>query len=1277
MTIEIDVTERPKPKLKPNPLLGVDPEKLALFKENFDIESVAKEGLSDEQVVPLIQAAFEGEIDFDKAREVTQGIDDDGNLLFEENGKPLMVPGYTNREIIQLFTKSSSKDIGGALLTEFGRGTTKGTTMTLGAATGLKLGAPGGPIGMGILGTVGAITGYMFGEELQKAFFPQETYAPSVRPFAEGAKTVGEGLPMVLTPSFFINKYAPGTINYIRTVSGLSGRVTPLDKMLLGAAQKPVRTAVQETTALAGSGMGAALSENQDPGNALQRFGAEVGMGLFSPISIGANLLEALTLKGAQVFGDVTASQTRQGNALRSWLLRVAPLDLKKYEGMDETTREIAKKVDQEAFVSKIYQKLSKPDDVTKLAKELGIVIPEGFTFLPGRTTASVLDEKVIYGLQTNLGLSDPESATSIRSAIEMEYQGLNNLTKLMELSGDPQLILQASQARQSYFKDLILKKLDAANIKAKASIEKISPTMIRNGEKVADPRAAMKASGIIELLTDQALTDVRKYETELYDKVDKSDVISLDNFVKEYDELLKQLLDNEQPVPPLIAQLIGKAKGVPVELAEDQANLLAKINGRIESYEDNIRNIRAVNPQSVEKALSRYTKDVPLEQQLSEIQDAIRLIEQLTPKQGGLKGPEKNRQLSVLKNKAKGISATLEKNDLSSIMPSVVEPEDITLGEAMRARSLLLNRARGYTANSKFDEARIFSDLADALKDDFGIAVREGSGDYSKLTRNQKVLREAFEYSKSMNDVFSRAFPATVLGRSKTGARKLMPELLSKATFSGGGDATSLKYDQLDEAMKFAANELGPNFSETAYARIGSMRAAEDTLLRSKFEELIDKDGLVTEESLYKFNTRNRNIFFDEQGVSRFKALTDSLKDVESAQASVNLYKNRQVQYQAALDRDLVLSNAYADGTNIEKLVSTTLGKPGDRSSTDPTGAFKSLIKKAQRYDLKLQADGKKTGAGAGLFDVILQTGMDNATTYNTKSGDPSFDFKSFSKYLTEPLTYGGSSPLIIMQQEGLITSGQAARLALLLQEGVKTQGRRGIAQTTEDVSAVKMKLGEGRGLDIFVRLLGLRVGRKLTQMAPGQGQGLAEPQIIANEAAALLNIPRLAHKDVLIEAINNPEMFKLLLEKTGPSGSTNFSLKRRFNTFLLNSGFISAEEYKKEQERGEQQDIPGITSPVVQRERSPVVQTVSARSPVAPTDGATSAPEPRPFIVAQMPTAQQPSAPQARPSDRSGVASLLPEGGAQSNASSQERYAAAYPYDSISDVIRMRGTA
>ena len=111
-------------------------------------------------------------------------------------------------------------------------------------------------------------------------------------------------------------------------------------------------------------------------------------------------------------------------------------------------------------------------------------------------------------------------------------------------------------------------------------------------------------------------------------------------------------------------------------------------------------------------------------------------------------------------------------------------------------------------------------------------------------------------------------------------------------------------------------------------------------------------------------------------------------------------------------------------------------------------------------------------------------------------------------------------------------------------------------------------------------------------------------------------------------------------------------------------------------EEPKQSEQDIPGSTIPVVQRERSPALQTVSARSPAAPTGGA-SAPEPRPFIVAQMPTAQQPPAPQARPSDSSGVASLLPAGGAQSNASSQQRYAAAYPNDSISDLIRMRGTA
>ena len=194
-------------------------------------------------------------------------------------------------------------------------------------------------------------------------------------------------------------------------------------------------------------------------------------------------------------------------------------------------------------------------------------------------------------------------------------------------------------------------------------------------------------------------------------------------------------------------------------------------------------------------------------------------------------------------------------------------------------------------------------------------------------------------------------------------------------------------------------------------------------------------------------------------------------------------------------------------------------------------------------------------------------------------------------------------------------------------------------------------------KGFDTLVRLIGLRVGRKATQIAPGQGQGLAEPMMIANEFSALLNIPRLAHRDILLEAVENPEMFKLLMEKANQAGPKGLALQRRFNTFLLNSGYISATDYEREQKRREfnPRDLRNMPSNI----NPPKPQASLERSPAAPTGGA-SAPEPRPFVVAQRPVAQQP--PAQTTSDSSGVASS-PE--------MRARYKRDYPNDIVSSLI------
>jgi hypothetical protein len=116
---------------------------------------------------------------------------------------------------------------------------------------------------------------------------------------------------------------------------------------------------------------------------------------------------------------------------------------------------------------------------------------------------------------------------------------------------------------------------------------------------------------------------------------------------------------------------------------------------------------------------------------------------------------------------------------------------------------------------------------------------------------------------------------------------------------------------------------------------------------------------------------------------------------------------------------------------------------------------------------------------------------------------------------------------------------------------------------------------------------------------------------------------------------------MFKLLMEKANQAGPKGLALQRRFNTFLLNSGYISATDYEREQKRREfnPRDLRNMPSNI----NPPKPQASLERSPVAPTDSA-AAPRPSPIVTAQAPVATQPPAPQARSADRSRLAAIFP---------------------------------
>ena len=77
--------------------------------------------------------------------------------------------------------------------------------------------------------------------------------------------------------------------------------------------------------------------------------------------------------------------------------------------------------------------------------------------------------------------------------------------------------------------------------------------------------------------------------------------------------------------------------------------------------------------------------------------------------------------------------------------------------------------------------------------------------------------------YSRSLNDVFTRAFPAKLLEKEASGARHIMPELAHKAIFSGGGEDAVLRLDQINQAMDFVAEKAGPRSELGPHSNAGN----------------------------------------------------------------------------------------------------------------------------------------------------------------------------------------------------------------------------------------------------------------------------------------------------------------------------------------------------------------------------------------------------------------------------------------------------------------------
>ena len=139
--------------------------------------------------------------------------------------------------------------------------------------------------------------------------------------------------------------------------------------------------------------------------------------------------------------------------------------------------------------------------------------------------------------------------------------------------------------------------------------------------------------------------------------------------------------------------------------------------------------------------------------------------------------------------------------------------------------------------------------------------------------TPNQTAIKNANSFSLALNDTFTRAFAGTMLGKQRTGASRIPPELVSEAILGGSANATNLKITQLQQAADFLAANSSPELAESAASRLETVRGAQDTILRGAAAQFYNQEtGRVNIAGLTKWISQN------SETLDWFPALKDGL---------------------------------------------------------------------------------------------------------------------------------------------------------------------------------------------------------------------------------------------------------------------------------------------------------------------------------------------------------------------------------------------------------------
>ena len=550
--------------------------------------------------------------------------------------------------------------------------------------------------------------------------------------------------------------------------------------------------------------------------------------------------------------------------------------------------------------------------------------------------------------------------------------------------------------------------------------------------------------------------------------------------------------------------------------------------------------------------------------------------------------------------------------------LPSgLMKPDNLPALDLVDLRSALLKSAREAGAAGSADKARFYGTLAESILDDLETAL---PGDAYKTAR---------DFSRSLNDSFSRSFAGDVTGTKRTGAARIPTEELVSRAFGANSDSTHRRMIEVQNAISFIPKEyeravaaggvdsaeavlLAP-FNEMARNRVGSIVEAQDTVLRLMAAKAFREDGSFSEAALDRF-VKDYEPALKKLGI---------YEDVTNAKTASELLSH-------TIKTDSKLKQSVYEMTAFGRI----LGKPGKRVDNPTTVVISALTGDAPVQSFgQLAKLAKSSGAPAeaGLRRTAMEYALQQATAESTGVIDP----KRFQTALFGKLNNIESNPSLmdILVKNKLYTQQEANNFKKLLKPMI--QVKEALARAVpEELDALTVNADPIT--DLGLRIAGSELGSFLAPSNPLIAQA-AGSRFLRN---LFEKMPAATARQLLVDAAKDPKLMSMLLKKEyTPGGKVN--LRKSLNGYLYSAGYTALSDTLGPDEKIEQIPMTPTTG-------APASQLLRQLPPAPSTTGlpfmsSAQAAQPRPAAPGPGPAAP---APQGQPqgSSRQMLQSLFP---------------------------------